>query len=100
MTLLTKLPGRGETSPMVSIIVHFLLGLACIAGIIASNPKIFAKPAGGPWLSPLEIVYYIDGIASIVLGYWFNIHFVMGAHGQGNLVSGPASGFREDLRVG
>src|ERR1700743_2484894 len=76
---------------MVSIVVHFLLGLGCIVWIVASNPKVDAKPAGGTWLSPLECVYYAAGIASIVLGYWFNIHFVMGAHGQGNLVSGPAS---------
>lgn len=76
---------------MVSIIIHFLLGLASIVAIIASNPKIYAKPANGPWLSPLECVYYIAGIASIALGYWFNIHFVMAAHGQGNLIEGPAS---------
>ena len=76
---------------MVSIIVHFLLGLACIAAIIASNPKIYARPEGGAWLSPLECVYYAAGIASIALGYWFNIHFVLDAHGQGNLISGPAS---------
>jgi Protein of unknown function DUF2834 len=76
---------------MVSIIVHFLLGLACIGGIIASNPKIYAKPTGGPWLSTLECVYYAAGIASIALGYWFNVHFMLDAHGQGNLISGPAS---------
>jgi hypothetical protein len=76
---------------MVSIIVHFVLGLGCIAWIIASNPKVYARPAGGPWLSPLECVYYAAGIASIALGYWFNIHFVLDAHGQGNLISGPAS---------
>src|ERR1700749_1076124 len=76
---------------MVSIVVHFLLGLGCIVWIGASNPKVYAKPAGGSWLSPLECVYYAAGIASIVLGYWFNIHFVMAAHGQGNLISGPAS---------
>ena len=76
---------------MVSIVVHFLLGLGCIAWIVASNPKIYAKPAGGSWLPPLECVYYAAGIASIALGYWFNIHFVLAAHGQGNLISGPAS---------
>jgi hypothetical protein len=64
---------------MVSIVVHFLLGLGCIAWIVASNPKVYAKPAGGSWLSPLECVYYAAGIASIALGYWFN------------LISGPAS---------
>ncbi len=70
---------------MVSIVIHFLLGLGCIGWIVASNPKIYAKPAGGAWLSPLECVYYIAGIASIALGYWFNVHFVLDAHGQGNL---------------
>ena len=76
---------------MVSIIVHFLLGLACVGWIIASNPKIYAKPEGGQWLSPLECVYYAAGIASIALGYYFNIHYMLAAHGQGNLVSGPGS---------
>jgi len=76
---------------MLSVIVHFLIGLACVGWIIASNPKVYAKPAGGPWLSPLECVYYAAGIASIALGYYFNIHFVLDAHGQGNLISGPAS---------
>ena len=45
--------------------------------------KFYAKPAGGPWLSPLECVYYVIGIASIVLGWYFNIHFVLAAYGQG-----------------
>ena len=76
---------------MVSIIAHFLLGLAVVGWIIASNRKIYAKPDGGPWFSPLECVYYAAGIASIALGYYFNIHFVLAAHGQGNLISGPAS---------
>ena len=53
---------------MVSIVGHFLLGLGCIVWIVASNPKIYAKPAGGSWLSPLECVYYAAGIASIALG--------------------------------
>jgi hypothetical protein len=76
---------------MVSLLVHALLGLAIIGWIIASNPKVYAKPASGPWLSPLECVYYAAGIASIALGWYFNIHFVLDAAGQGNLVHGPAS---------
>jgi len=76
---------------MVSLLVHALLGLAIIGWIIASNPKVYAKPASGPWLSPLEWVYYAAGIASIALGWYFNIHFVLDAAGQGNLVQGPAS---------
>src|ERR1700733_7231770 len=96
MSILTKLWQRGETAAMVSIVVHFLLGLGCIAWIVASNPKIYAKPAGGSWISPLECMYYAAGIASIALGYWFNIHFVLAAHGQGDLIKGqfatPACG--------
>ena len=80
-----------KTAAMVSLIVHALLGLAVIGWIIAANPKIYAKPAKGPWLSPLEMVYYVVGIASVLLGWYFNIKFVAEAHGQGNLISGPAS---------
>ena len=77
---------------MVSFIVHALLGLAGIGWIIASNPKIYARPADGPWFSPLECVYYAAGIASIALGWYFNIHFVLDAHGQGEPRStGPGS---------
>ena len=46
LTILTKLPVEGETAPMVSLLVHVLLGLGCIAWIVAANPKVFAKPAG------------------------------------------------------
>ena len=63
-----------------------VLGLAVIGWILASNPKIYAKPADGPWFSGLELVYYAAGIASIALGWYFNIHFVLNAHGQGSIV--------------
>src|ERR1700753_2925746 len=67
---------RGETSPMVSLLVHAVLGLSVIAWIIASNSKVFARPADGPLFSPLEAVYYIVGIASVALGWYFNITYV------------------------
>jgi hypothetical protein len=76
---------------MIWLYIHAILGIAVIAWIIASNPKVYAKPADGPWLSPLELVYYAAGIASIVLGWYFNIHFVLAAHGEGSIVQGPAS---------
>jgi glycopeptide antibiotics resistance protein len=76
---------------MLSLIAHATLGVAVIVWIIASNPKIFTRPTSGPALSPLECVYYVVGVASIILGWYFNIKFVGEAHGQGNLVSGPAS---------
>ena len=77
---------------MVSFLVHGLLGLTVIGWIIASNSKVFARPANGPWLSPLECVYYLVGIASVVLGWYFNIHFVKQyAHGSTNPIWGPGS---------
>lgn len=91
MSILTKLRNAGDTSAMIWLYIHAILGIAVIGWIIASNPKIYAKPAEGPWFSPLELVYYAAGIASIVLGWYFNIHFVLAAHGEGSIVSGPAS---------
>jgi Terpene cyclase DEP1 len=77
---------------MVSLLVHAILGLSVIGWIVASNPQVFARPSSGPSLSPLEAVYYIVGIASVVLGWWFNIHFVQQyAHGSTNPIWGPGS---------
>lgn len=61
---------------MVSLLVHALLGFCVIGWIIASNPKVYARPVAGPWFSPLECVYYVVGIASVALGWYFNIRFV------------------------
>jgi hypothetical protein len=77
---------------MVSLSVHALLGLTVIGWIIASNPHIFRRPAGGPALSVLEAVYYLVGIASVVLGWYFNIRFVREySHGATNPIWGPGS---------
>ncbi|MGH9208805.1 MAG: DUF2834 domain-containing protein, partial [Acidimicrobiales bacterium] len=61
---------------MISLIVHAALGLTVIAWIVASNPQVFSRPPSGPLLTPLEAVYYVVGIASVVLGWYFNIRFV------------------------
>ncbi|KZS67966.1 DUF2834 domain-containing protein [Mycobacterium ostraviense] len=77
---------------MVSLVVHALLGLAVVGWIVGSNPKVYAKPAGGSWLSPLECVYYTAGIASIALGWYFNVRFVQQyTHGSANPIWGPGS---------
>ena len=78
--------------PMVSLVVHAILGLVLIGLIVASNPKIFARPANGPRLSALECAYYAIGIAGTVLGYYFNTRFVAQyATGTGNIFWGPGS---------
>ncbi|QUR69394.1 DUF2834 domain-containing protein [Mycobacterium spongiae] len=77
---------------MVSLIVHAVLGLAVIASIVASNPRVYARPANRAWFSPLECVYYGVGIASIGLGWYFNIRFVQEySHGSANPLWGPGS---------
>ncbi|MEB3071609.1 DUF2834 domain-containing protein [[Mycobacterium] vasticus] len=78
---------------MISLIVHAVLGAAVVYWIVAANRTVFAKPAQGPMFSPLEYVYYAIGIASIGLGWYFNIRFVNEyAHGPNhNPIWGPGS---------
>jgi hypothetical protein len=77
---------------MVSLIVHLVLGVAVIAWIVRANPLVFAKPAGGPAFSAMEIVLYVVGVASIALGYYFNHQFVAQyAVEGGNPIWGPGS---------
>ena len=80
---------------MVSLLTHAILGLAVITWIVASNRQVFSRPAGGALFSPLEALYYVIGIASVGLGWYFNIRFVQEySHGSttrsgGNTAAGP-----------
>lgn len=77
---------------MVSLLVHAALGLAVIGWIVASNPAVFARPSDGARFTPLESLYYIVGIASVILGWYFNIRFVREyATGNANPIWGPGS---------
>ena len=85
---------------MVSLLVHAVLGLSVIAWIIASNSKVFARPADGPLFSPLEAVYYIVGIASVALGWYFNITYVQEySHGSTNPLWGEHGSWAEYIRL-
>lgn len=76
----------------MTLIVHAVLAVLVIAWVIQSNPTIFRRPATGPALSALEVAYYVAGIASVVLGWYFNIKFVhQYADGTGNVFSGNGS---------
>jgi hypothetical protein len=73
---------------MVSLIVHAVLGLITIAIIVRANRAIFTRTA----LRPLELTYYLIGIVSVVLGYYFNTKFVMEYQPpHGNPIVGPGS---------
>lgn len=77
---------------MVSLIVHAVLGLITIAFIVKLNPAVFRRPVDGPAFSALESAYYVIGIASIALGYYFNTKFVMDYQPpDGNPITGPGS---------
>jgi hypothetical protein len=69
---------------MFSLLAHAVLGVATVWLLVAANPTIFRRPATGPLLSPLECVYYVAGIASIALGWYFNIRFVT-EYAEGNV---------------
>ncbi len=73
---------------MVSLIAHVVLGLLTIAIIVRANRALFAPKGFGP----LELVYYAIGIASVILGYWFNTKFVLEYQPpHGNPIVGPGS---------
>ena len=76
----------------MTLIVHAVLAVIVIGLIIWSNPAIFRRPATGPAVSALEVLYYLIGIASVVLGWYFNIKFVQQyADGTGNVFTGSGS---------
>ena len=79
---------------MVSLIIHLVLGFTAIAVIVRSNPAVFARFPHGPQVSKLELFYYVVGIASVVLGYYFNNQYVQEyapAGGMHNFIWGPGS---------
>lgn len=62
---------------MVSLIVHALLAVVTVIAIVRHNPAIFRRVPGGPRLSPLEWALYGIGVASVALGWFFNVTFVV-----------------------
>jgi hypothetical protein len=79
---------------MVSLVIHLVLGAVTLALIVRSNPEIIRRyPTGAP-VTGLEAFYLVAGVASVVLGYWFNNQFVAeyappgGLH---NFIWGPGS---------
>lgn len=85
---------------MVSLIVHAMLSLVVIWFAVASNSHIFFRPLDGPRFSVLEVVYYVVGIASIVVGYYFNTQFVAEyTTASSNPIWGPGS-WQEFIQLG
>jgi hypothetical protein len=65
---------------MVSLLVHAALGVFTTALMVRWNARLFRRDvddeARGDTITPLEVVIGISGLASIVLGWYFNIRYV------------------------
>jgi hypothetical protein len=85
---------------MVSLLTHAVLGLAVISWIVMANRGVFARPANGPLFSPMEVVYYVVGIASVALGWYFNVTYVQEyAHGSTNPLWGEHGSWLEYIKL-
>jgi hypothetical protein len=61
---------------MLSLLVHAVLGVVTVVAIVRGNPAIFRRPASGPMYSGLELALYACCVASVAVGWTFNIRFV------------------------
>jgi hypothetical protein len=85
---------------MVALLVHALLGVVVFVVIVKSNPGIFARFQTGSQVSALEVFYYVVGVASIALGYYFNYQFVQDySTSSSNPIWGPGS-WQEFIALG
>jgi hypothetical protein len=77
---------------MITLIMRAVLGVATIALIVASNRQIFRRVPIGPLLSEMEWAYYLIGIASVALAWYFNVRYVgQYSAGWGSPFGGNAS---------
>jgi hypothetical protein len=58
---------------MVSLLVHAVLGVVTTALMVRWNARLFRR--GSP-ITLLEVVIGVFGVASVVLGWYFNIRYV------------------------
>ena len=79
---------------MVAIVTQLVLGFATMVAIVRTNPAIFARYTSGSQVTKLEVFYWVAGIASVILGYYFNNSYVAEyapAGGAHNFIWGPGS---------
>jgi hypothetical protein len=77
---------------MVALVVHAILAVVVIAFIVKVNPAVFARVPAGSRSATLEIVYYVVGVVSIPLCWYFNFRYVQEyATDSHNVLWGPGS---------
>jgi hypothetical protein len=80
-----------KADAMVRVIVRALLGFIIIGFIIASNRQIFRRVRHGSHLSGLEWAYYVFGVTTVVLGWYFAFQFMSQHSHSGNPLWGAGS---------
>jgi hypothetical protein len=61
---------------MITLIARAVIGVAIIALILASNRHIFRRIPSGPQVSQMECAYYVIGVASVGLAWYFQALYV------------------------
>ncbi|MFJ4652476.1 DUF2834 domain-containing protein [Nocardia sp. NPDC088792] len=68
---------------LISLIVHAVLGLAVTLWILAENRGLLGAYPDGKRIGALELAYWVIGLASVILGWYFNVRFVLEYHHDG-----------------
>jgi hypothetical protein len=72
------LPRRGERkvgrTVTASLVIFGILGIASTAVAFATNRRLFEGGAAGR-VTLLEGVYYVVGLCSLILGWYFNVRY-------------------------
>jgi len=78
---------------VIALVVHLVLGVVAVWLVLRANPLAARRAPGGPAFTWLELAYLLVGVASVVLGYWFNYQFVQDYRpaSGGNFLTGPGS---------
>jgi len=61
---------------MISLLIHAVLGVATTAFVVWSNRRLYTGRWPGRRVTPVEVALYAIAIASVGLGWYFNIQYV------------------------
>lgn len=61
---------------MISLLIHAVLGILTTAWVVRANVHLFRGGWAGFRVTALEAVYYAIAVASVCLGWYFNIRYV------------------------
>jgi hypothetical protein len=65
---------RGRNGMYAQLVIFGILGIATTAVAFGVNRRLFGSAGAGP-VTILEGVYYVVGLCSLVLGWYFNVRY-------------------------